>query len=163
MTPMDWHRKLHPESVCKSCLGPQSLCCPVGHACTNSVPDGLQCSWCLEKANGWGYPTFNALFCTRSDPFHQKPELQILWKTVCKYLDRWSMEITPEMICIERPEEGETVYRAHEAEVGDKVLHSPLTDVGAVPSFNTRTGVEVFVPAGCVVPEPLDHPTDIPQ
>ena len=58
MTPMDRHRKLHPGSVCKSCLGRQSLCCPMGHACSNQVPEGLQCSGCLDKADEWGYPTF---------------------------------------------------------------------------------------------------------
>ena len=81
MTPMERHSKLHPGSTSKSCLRTQSLCCPVGQACYNEVPEGLQCSGCLEKADEWGYPTFNALFCTRADPSHKKPEPQTLWET----------------------------------------------------------------------------------
>ena len=64
LDPKDRHSKLHPGSVCKMCLGPQTWCCPLGFTCTNNVPDGLQCGDCLEKVDEWGYPTFNALFCT---------------------------------------------------------------------------------------------------
>ena len=75
---MERHSKLHPGSTCKYCLVTQSLCCPVGQACYNEVPEGLQCSGYLEKADEWGYLTFNVLFCTRSDPSHKKPEPQAL-------------------------------------------------------------------------------------
>ena len=46
----------------------------------------------------WGYPTCNALFCTRSDPLHVKPAPQRIQETAMEYLGGWAMSINPEMI-----------------------------------------------------------------
>ena len=98
MTPMDRYSKLHPGSVCKNCLGPQSICCPAGFACFKRIPEGLQCSGCKEKSEEWGYPTCNVLFCTRSDSSHVKPAPQTILETATEYLGSWAMSITAEMV-----------------------------------------------------------------
>ena len=111
MSPMDRHRKLLPGSVCKSCLGPQSLCCPLGYTCTNKVPEELQCSGCIEKAEEWGYPMYDVLFCMRINPDHRKPTGQVLLDAACEYLRGCNLGIRVDMINVGRPRET-SVYRA---------------------------------------------------
>ena len=41
LTPMEWHQKLLPGSLCKHCLGPLTLCSPNGKHCSNQVPEEL--------------------------------------------------------------------------------------------------------------------------
>ena len=110
MTPMERHTSL----VCRSrqvkagltdlflsvrpALGLNLWYCPDEQACYNNVPEGLQCSGCLEKAEEWEHSAYNALFCTKSDPVHKKSDPVTLWKAVVDYLDQWALEITPEMI-----------------------------------------------------------------
>lgn len=66
------------------------------------------------------------------------------------------------MIRVEHPQE-KSAYRAQGLEDRDGVLQTPTTVDGPIPSFDTRTGKEVLVPAIFVVPEPVDHPTYILQ
>ena len=58
----------------------------------SSAPDAWR-----RPMNG-GYSKFNALFCTRSDPSHKKPDPIVLWNTAVEYL-----EITPEIIQVQKP------------------------------------------------------------
>ena len=51
MTPMDRHSKLYSGSVCKTCLGPQSVCCPVEFSCSTTIPEGLQCTGCQRLSH----------------------------------------------------------------------------------------------------------------
>ena len=80
MAPMDRHNKLLPGSICKNCMGLQTLCCPEGATCFADIPTGLQCTGCMMKKDEWGFPTCNALFCTRSDPLHVKPPPRRYWR-----------------------------------------------------------------------------------
>lgn len=103
MTPIDRHRKLLPGSVCKTCLGPQSLCCPLGQTCYNKVPEELLCFGCIAKAEEWGYSTYNALFCTRTDSDHSKPPSLVLLDTAIEYLRGWNLTDKVDMINVDRP------------------------------------------------------------
>ena len=80
MSPIHRHKKLHPGSVCKTYLGPQTHCCPLGYFYTNQVPEGLLCSGSLEKADALGYSTYNALLIPGSiRPTENRPH-RLCWK-----------------------------------------------------------------------------------
>ena len=98
MEPGDRHVKLHPGSVCKNCLGPQTLCSPLGLPCTKEILKGLQCTGCRQRSKEWGCPTFNALFCTRTDPSHEKPEPRVLMDAAKEYLGSWALAVTVDKI-----------------------------------------------------------------
>ena len=90
-----------------------------------------------------------------------------MWDTAIKYLEEWAMEITPELIRVERPHEekagpgAETIYKACGDKDEEDTLELRSPDTGVILCYNTRTGVEVLVPADSVIPEPSDHPTYI--
>ena len=128
---MDRHSKLHPGSECKTCLGPQSVCCPVEFSCSNTILEGLQSTGCQEKADEWGYPTFNALFCTCSDPSHVKPTSQTILETATEYLGSWALSITADMINVARHED--SVYRAQATKEEDGAFRISGTNEETIP------------------------------
>ena len=70
------------------------------------------------------------------------------------------MKTQTKLVSIDYPTTG-FVYRAHESLDTVMSLHLVDAPLGCVPSFDTRTGEEISVPAPYVVPEPGDHPTYI--
>ena len=161
MEPGDRHIKLHSGSVCKNCLGPQTLCSPLGLPCTKEIPEGLLCTGCREKSKEWGYPTFNALFCTRTDPTHAKPEPKVLMDAAKEYLGNWALTVTLDKINVGR--HNVSAYRAELTNEEGELFQVSPTVSGSVPAFDTRTGEEVSVPTTSIVPGPIDHPTYILQ
>ena len=59
----------------------------------------------MEKADEWGYPTFKALFCTRSDPFHVKLTSQTILESAREYLGSWALAITANLINVAHHED----------------------------------------------------------
>ena len=120
------------------------------------------CSGCRKKADEWGQPPLNVLFCTRTDGNHEKQSLAVIVEAAEQLVGGWDMKTKTELVGVSYPAAG-SMFRAHEPL--DPVL--ALEPVGAcsscVPSFDTRTGEEICVPAPCVVPEPGEHPTYILQ
>ena len=72
------------------------------------------------------------------------------------------MQTQTRMVSIAYPPAG-FVYRAHESLDTVMSLHLVDDPLSSIPSFDTRTGEEISVPAPYVVPEPGDHPTYILQ
>lgn len=119
MSPIRQHREIHPGSLCNTNLGHQMLCCPIRHTCTNHIPEGLKCPGCKEKAEKWGFTTFNALFCTRTDPAYQKPPSPVdILQAVKQLLCEWIVETTAEMISVDRPPLDPAVYKFLECGCG---------------------------------------------
>ena len=143
MSPIDRHQKLLPGSLCKHCLGPLTLCSPRGQPCSNQVPEGLLCSGCEGKADDWGHPPFNALFCTKTDPDHRKQPREVIRSTAEEYLGGWSMKIGAESVNIDYPT-ASCVYRAHESISAVSSLH--LTTLPA-PSPPLTPGLEKRYPS----------------
>ena len=104
------------------------------------------------KKDEWGYPTCNALFCTHSDQLHVKQTPQTILETAKEYLGAWAMSITPEVINVAQHED--SVYRAQATDNEDGLFQISGANEESVPTFNTRTGEEVSVPAEHVVPAP---------
>ena len=75
-------------------------------------------------------------------------------------LGHWSINITADCIAVARPLK-ESTYRC--AGRDDEEAGTTTAISGPTLSFDTRTGEEVLVPASCVVPEPVHHPTNILQ
>ena len=92
-TPMDRHQKLLPGSLCKHCLEPLTLCSPNGQHCSKQVPEGLSCSGCMRKADEWGQPPLNALFCTKTDLDHKKQPREVIVSTAEEYFGGWNIKI----------------------------------------------------------------------
>ena len=153
LTPMERHQKLLPGSLCKHCLGPLTLCSPNGKHCSNQVPEELICSGCRRKGDEWGQPPLNVLFCTKTDPEHEKQTLDVIVKTAEKLLGGWDMKTQTKLVSIDYPAAG-FVYRAYESLSAIKSLHLVDDPVSCVPSFDTRIGEEISVPASYVVLEP---------
>ena len=82
--------------------------------------------------------------------------------TAQEFLGGWDMKIRTELVSIDYPVPG-LINRAHESLSGVRSFHLVDDPPGFVPSFDTRTGEEISVPAPYVVPEPENHPTYILQ
>ena len=113
LTPEERHQKLLPGSICKHCLGPLTLCSPNGVHCSNQVPVELICSGCRRKGDEWGQPPLNVLFCTRTDPDHEKQPLGVIVEAAEQLVGGWDMLTKVNLVGVKHPAAG-FVCRAHE-------------------------------------------------
>ena len=102
------------------------------------------------------------LFCTKTDPGHKKQPREVIVSTAEEFLGGWDMRIRTKLVNVDYPVPG-LIYRAHESLNGVSSLHLIDGPPSSIPSFDTRTGEEISVPAPYMVPEPVDHPTYILQ
>ena len=107
-----------------------------------------------------GSAPLSVLFCTKTDPDHEKQTRDVIVESVEKFLGGWDMKTQTKLVSIDYPAAG-FIYRAHESLDAIKSLHLVEDPLSCIPSFDTRTGEEISIPAPYVVPEPGDHPTYI--